>query len=70
MLMPGILFPLALTCDVAQPLTLQQVLKRMDEQDQLRSASLARYTCVRRYLLDNICWTTAAFIRPPSLPLE
>lgn len=53
LLIPGVLFPLVLTCDVTQPLTLQQVLQRMDEQDQLRSASLARYTCMRRYLLDN-----------------
>jgi hypothetical protein len=60
LLIPGILFPLVLTCDVAQPLTLQQVLKRMDEQDQLRSASLARYTCIRRYLLDNHRFHTTA----------
>ncbi|HYL35712.1 MAG TPA: hypothetical protein VEV17_07360 [Bryobacteraceae bacterium] len=52
-LIPGILFPLVVTCDVAPPLTLRQVLERMEEQDQLRSVSLARYTCVRRYFLDN-----------------
>jgi hypothetical protein len=48
-----LLLPPILTCDESQTLTLQQVLQRMDEQDQVRSASLTRYTCRRRYLLDN-----------------
>ena len=53
LLIPAILFPLALACGAAEPLTVQQVLKQMGEQDQLRSASLGRYTCLRRYVLDN-----------------
>jgi hypothetical protein len=53
LLVSGIMFPLALTSDVAPPLTLQQVLKQMDEQDHVRSALLARFTCSRRYVLDN-----------------
>jgi hypothetical protein len=62
LLLPGILLPLVLTCDPAQSLTLQQVLKRMEEQDQLRSGSLARYTCFRRYLLENQRFHTTAEI--------
>jgi hypothetical protein len=53
LLIPGILFPLVLTGDVVQPLTVQQVLKQMEEHDGVRSASLAHYTCTRRYALDN-----------------
>jgi hypothetical protein len=46
-------FPLALTSEFAKPLTLQQVLTRMDEHDRVRLASLTRYTCTRRYALEN-----------------
>lgn len=59
-LIPGILFPLVLTSDVARPLTLQQVLKQMEEHDGVRSASLARYTCTRRYALNNHRFHTTA----------
>jgi hypothetical protein len=34
LLIPGILFPPVLSCDLAQPFTPQQVLKRMDEHGQ------------------------------------
>jgi hypothetical protein len=47
------MFPLVLASDDAQPLTLQQVLNQMGEQDGVRAAILARYTCIRRYALDN-----------------
>lgn len=60
LLIPGMLFPLVLTCDVAPPLPLEQVLQRMDERDQLRSAALARYTCIRRYMLENRRFHTTA----------
>jgi len=49
----GIVFPRVLTSDEAQPLTLQQLLKQMGEQDRARTAILAHYTCTRRYALDN-----------------
>jgi hypothetical protein len=52
-LVTAILFPLALTCDVAESLTLREVLKRMDEQDGVRFALLRHYTCLRRYVLNN-----------------
>lgn len=39
--------------DIFQPLTLQQVLQQMEERDRVRSAALAGYTCLRRYVLDN-----------------
>jgi hypothetical protein len=47
------MFPLVLSSDDAPALTLQQVLKQMGEQDGVRVALLARYTCNRRYALDN-----------------
>jgi len=48
-----VLFPLVLTSAFAQSLTLQQVLKQMDEHDRVRLASLTGYTCTRRYTLEN-----------------
>jgi hypothetical protein len=56
----GIWFPLVLSGDDAQPLTLQQVLKKMGEQDGVRAALLARYTCIRRYALENHRFHTQA----------
>jgi outer membrane lipoprotein-sorting protein len=53
LMMLWILFPLVLTSELAHPLTLQQVLKQMDEQDRVRLASMTRYTCTRRYALEN-----------------
>jgi hypothetical protein len=35
------------------PLSLDQVVARMDERDRAMSASLAGYTCLRRYALEN-----------------
>lgn len=46
-------FPLFLNCDFAGRLTLSDVLNRMQEREQIRSASLSRYTCFRRYVLTN-----------------
>jgi hypothetical protein len=56
----GILSALVLASDDAQPLTLQQVLKQMSEQDGVRAALLEGYTCVRRYALDNHRFHTKA----------
>ncbi len=48
-----VMFPLVLAGDDTPPLTLQQVLQQMGEHDGARTALLARYTCTRRYVLDN-----------------
>src|SRR5579864_3253285 len=53
LMMLGVSFPLVLTSEFAKPLTLQQVLTQMDEHDRVRLASLVRYTCTRRYALEN-----------------
>jgi outer membrane lipoprotein-sorting protein len=60
LMMLWVLFPLVLTSGFAQPLTLQQVLTQMDERDSLRLASLIRYTCTRRYALENRRFRTTA----------
>jgi hypothetical protein len=49
----GIFSPLVRPAGVSQPLTVQQVLARMEERGQARSAWLAHYVCFRRYVLTN-----------------
>ena len=53
LLIPGILFSSALASEVSRPLTLQEVVRQMDERDRALSASLVQYTCLRRYMLNN-----------------
>jgi hypothetical protein len=53
LLLPGILFSSALASEASRPLTVQEVIKQMDERGRTRSASLAHYTCLRHYLLKN-----------------
>src|SRR6516225_9162194 len=53
LVMLWVLFPHLLTSEFAQPLTLQQVLLQLDAHDRVRCASLAGYTCTRRYALEN-----------------
>jgi hypothetical protein len=52
-----LLWPVAIGADTLisgpGPLSLDQILRRMDEHDRAMSVSLARYTCLRRYVLDN-----------------
>lgn len=49
----GNLLPFVSTCDVTHSLTLEQVLRQMSERDRVRSHSIGRYTCMRRYVLNN-----------------
>lgn len=59
----GILFPFVIAGDNGQPLTLPQMLQQMGERDGVRAAVLARYTCIRRYVLDNHRFHTKAELR-------
>jgi hypothetical protein len=48
--------PLALgdtPATTAPSISLEQIIRRMDEQDQAMAASLHEYTCLRRYALEN-----------------
>ncbi len=53
LLITGLLFPSALAREAPRPLTLPEVVKQMEERGGARSASLAYYTCLRRYMLSN-----------------
>jgi len=53
LLITGLLFSSALASEAPRPLTLPEVVKQMEERGGARSASLAYYTCLRRYMLSN-----------------
>jgi hypothetical protein len=62
-MMLSISFSLADAGGVAHSLTLQEVLMQMDQHDRMRIASLKRYTCTRRYALENHRFHLAAEVR-------
>jgi hypothetical protein len=63
LLIPGILFSSVPASEASRPLTVQEVVKQMDERGRARSASLAYYTCLRRYMLSNPCFHQTAELR-------
>jgi hypothetical protein len=52
LLAPGVISADTLAV-VPESLTLDQIVRQMDEHDRAMSVSLVRYTCLRRYALDN-----------------